>query len=34
MDEVYKNLPNDMEVKIDYFETPNYQYPIITKKYK
>lgn len=34
MDEVYKNLPNDMEIKIDYFENPIHQYPIITKKYK
>lgn len=34
MDETYKNLPNDMEVKIDYFDNPNHPYPILTKKYK
>lgn len=34
MDEIYKDLPNDMEIKIDYFKNPYHPYPIITKTYK
>ena len=34
MSEVNKGLPNDMEIKIDYFNNIKHPYPIITKTYK